>query len=83
MKTLLRKTALLALPGALALAGWMSLQPQPAQAQQFCYLSGKRCSVEGQLSDPCSYLGCYGYIGVGQCECVSGRWQCPTAPVCP
>lgn len=82
MRNLLRKTALLALPGALAFVGWMSLQPQPAQAEQFCYLSGKRCSVEGQLSEPCLYFGCYGYIGEGYCECVSGHWVCPASPEC-
>lgn len=83
MRTLLRKTALLALPGVLAVAGWMSLQPQRTEAAQFCPV-GKRCFVEGQTLWPCSYLDCWGLLRETSCECVEGRWVCPGADqICP
>ena len=82
MNSRLKVWGLLALLGALTVAGWMATQPEPAYAMQYCQWSGRACFNEG-YSYICWYEGCCGYIGTGTCTCIDGYWSCPERPECP
>lgn len=77
MRSSSRKAVVLAFAGALAVLGWMALQPQPAHAAQFCAnYQNKFCFNEGQQF-LCTYFGCPRWLVFdGWCSCEGGRWNC-------
>ena len=83
MKSSLKKKLVLALSTAVALLGWMALQPQPAHATPFCSnYFGKPCWTEGQVVF-CNNTGCPSWtLWPGSCSCEENhRWSCtPDTP---
>ena len=82
MRSSLKKKLVLVWPAAVALLGWMALQPQPAQATPFCSnYGGKPCWTEGQ-EFLCYNTGCPSWtLWDGSCSCQNGRWSCtPDTP---
>jgi hypothetical protein len=83
MRSSLKKKLVLVLLATVALLGWMALQSQPAQAEEFCAnYFGKPCWTEGQEFF-CYNTGCpWWAIWDGSCSCQEGRWSCTPEHSC-
>ena len=82
MRSSFKKKLVLVLLAAVALLGWMALQPQPAQAASYCSnYGGKRCWTEGEEFLCYNTVCPWWTLWNGSCSCQEGRWSCtPDTP---